>query len=40
MVTIASMATVFGLGIYSAGGFANIWKIAEAGDRTKFKYLF
>lgn len=37
MVTIGSMVTVFGIGIYSTGGFGNIWERAEIGGRTAFE---
>lgn len=38
MVTVGSMVTVFGIGIYSTGGLVNIWEKSEAGGRTTFEY--
>lgn len=38
MVTVGSMAAVLFLGIYTAGGFANIWEKAAESGRASFKY--
>lgn len=41
IITLGSMVTVLWMGIVTTGGFTQIWKKAEEGNRIEFfKYVF